>query len=372
MPLPEQEAILTEGSPRHQRELQNLQRLAMVGTLASGLGHDLRNVVMPVLLRLDVLGASPDIPESARADLAAIRQSVLHLQRLAAGLRLLSSDPRQRSEVQFARLDEWWADVCPLVIDALASHTVLEHAVPSDLPTVAVPPSVLAQVVMNLAMNARRAMEEVERPCMRIRAQLRGERVLLEVHDNGTGMDAETRDRCFEPYFTTRPREVATGLGLSTGRALLHDFGADVRIVDSTDDGSTFEVSLPIHRDGEAVSNGSHPRLVHLAISDPRQRAVVRLLLAQQGLQEWRAVAARDDEPLGGHGAPPDVVIGDAEGIDAYRRRIDTEQPAPPTRRGARAPQLIGIGQDAAAPVRADGTQWIDPRDLSTVVARLR
>jgi len=364
MSSPEQEAILSEGSPRHQRELQNLQRLAMVGTLASGLGHDLRNVVMPVLLRLDVLGASPDIPESARADLAAIRQSVLHLQRLAAGLRLLSSDPRQRSEVQFVRLDEWWADVHPLVIDALSSHTVLEHSIPSDLPTVGVPPSVLAQVVINLAMNARRAMEGIERPRMQLGARLEGEWVVLEVRDNGLGMDAETRDRCFEPFFTTRPREVATGLGLSTGRALLQDFGASVRILEATDTGSTFEVRLPLHREGDVSTNGEPMRMAHVALPDPRQRAVVRLLLAQHGIREWDGGL-----PAEGDRRMPHVVIGDAAGTAAYR-----SAPSAAGKRGvdARRPQIIVIGADDGSKGQDDQVQWIDARRLSTIGDLLR
>lgn len=366
MPSSEQEAIQSEGDPQHERELQNLQRLAMVGTLASGLGHDLRNVVMPVLLRLDVLAASPSIPDSARGDLAAIRKSVLHLQRLAAGLRLLSSDPRQRSEVQFTRLDEWWNDMRPLVIDALSSHTVLDHVVPDDLPTVGVPPSVVAQVVMNLAMNARRAMEGVERPCLQLRARQQGGRILLEVRDNGTGMDAETRDRCFEPYFTTRPREVATGLGLSTGRALLHDFGASVRILASSDAGSTFELSLPIHRDADPAMQPHRARRARLALRDPRHRAVVRLLLAQHGFQEQDPSVVDGDAT-----AMPDVVIGDPEGLAAWTSS-GAANGATSTTRGT-PPRLIAIGSapDEAAATTHD-VQWVDARHLSDIGALLR
>src|SRR5262245_30864340 len=83
----------SEELPPEERHLQRLQRMATLGTLASGLGHDLRNLVMPVLLRLDVVAANNDLPEKARQDLASIRQSILRLQRLAGGLRLLSSDP---------------------------------------------------------------------------------------------------------------------------------------------------------------------------------------------------------------------------------------------------------------------------------------
>ena len=115
--------------------------MATLGTLASGLGHDLRNLVMPVLLRLDVVTASNDLPEKARNDLASIRQSILRLQRLAGGLRLLSSDPfDQRDESQLTSLHDWWLDLQPIVVDALPPHSIVEAEISSELPRVAIPP----------------------------------------------------------------------------------------------------------------------------------------------------------------------------------------------------------------------------------------
>ena len=100
-------STVSDELPAEERHLQRLQRMATLGTLASGLGHDLRNLVMPVLLRLDVVAATTDLPEKARNDLASIRQSILLLQRLAGGLRLLSSDPfDQRDEAQLTTIHD--------------------------------------------------------------------------------------------------------------------------------------------------------------------------------------------------------------------------------------------------------------------------
>ncbi len=296
MSLPQRAPGRSGRSSPNERDLQNLQRLAMVGTLASGLGHDLRNVVMPVLLRLDVLTASPSLPDAARADLTAIRQSVLHLQRLAGGLRLLSSDPRESSEVQFTRLTTWWEEVCPLVVDALAANTVLEQTMPPDLPQVRVPPSALAQVMMNLAMNARRAMDALERPVLRVTASVVGDTVQIEVVDNGRGMDEVTRQQCFDPFFTTRPRELSTGLGLSTARALMTQYGGDLTVEETRGEGSTFVMHLPVQSSPASRADDRGDRTIRFLVSDSRQLAVLRLIARQRGLREW---SSEDDAGRG-------------------------------------------------------------------------
>jgi nitrogen-specific signal transduction histidine kinase len=265
--------------------------MATLGTLASGLGHDLRNLVMPVLLRLDVVAASNDLPEKARQDLASIRQSIMRLQRLAAGLRLLSSDPfDQRDESQLTTLHDWWEDLQPIVVDALPSHTVIDVDIARDLPVVAIPPGTLAQVLINLVMNSRQAMERTSHPKMALTAREEDGRVVLDVTDNGSGMDDETRRRCFEPYFTTRARGYATGLGLSTGRALLNGYGGDLQLGSEQEVGTTFTMSLPT-RVPVRVNNGSAARRVRLLVRDPRQLAMLRLLIRHRGLEEMPAGA---------------------------------------------------------------------------------
>lgn len=333
-----------------ERHLQRLQRMAMLGTLAAGLGHDLRNLIMPVLLRLDVLGESKDLPESARNDLAGIRLSISHIQKLAGGLRLLASDPfAQRDEVQYTKLTEWWSEVMPLVIDALTPGTTITASLPSSLPPVAIPPGTLAQVVINLVLNAGAAMEETESPALSIRGAFADGHVCIEVTDNGAGMDAETRRRCFEPYFTTRPREYATGLGLSTCRALMQRFGGDISVSTTSEPGATFSLSLPVHLSARRDAQHSwQPRLVHVIVRDPRQRALVRLMLSQRGMKEW----------MPGNGVEsPSQVICDADVIDDVLSQHHLE----PASGGLRV-IAIGTPSGRSSP---EGVIWIEPSRLS-------
>ena len=320
--------------------------MATLGTLASGLGHDLRNLVMPVLLRLDVVAASNELPEKARNDLASIRQSILRLQRLAGGLRLLSSDPfDQRDEAQLTTLSEWWQDLQPIVTDALPPHSIIEATIGNEVSVVAVPPGTLAQILINLVMNSRQAMERTPSPCLRLTARTEPGHVMLDVEDNGSGMDAETRRRCFEPYFTTRARGYATGLGLSTGRALLNRYGGDLVLGPEPETGTVFTMVMPIRVPAPVGENGKHRR-VRLLISDPRQLAMLRLLIRHRGLEELPSNTLE----------PADLTICD---MDALPSVIGT-----PSSTTHVAGSIIAIGTPKTG-TTPDTVRWVDPRDFS-------
>jgi nitrogen-specific signal transduction histidine kinase len=341
-------STVSEELPAQERHLQRLQRMATLGTLASGLGHDLRNLVMPVLLRLDVVSASNDLSEKARMDLASIRQSILRLQRLAGGLRLLSSDPfDQRDESQLTTLHEWWEDLQPIVVDALPPHTLVEAHIPRDLPVVAVPPGTLAQILINLVMNSRQAMERTSAPRMTLSARPEDHRVLLDVGDNGSGMDAETRRRCFEPYFTTRARGYATGLGLSTGRALMNRYGGDLLLGAEQDVGTTFSLSMPVRTHLPAGHDGT-ARRVRLFVRDPRQLAMLRLLIRHRGLEELPVTTTES----------VDLTICDVEALPTVLGGSQTSSTS--------AGSIIAIGTPKSDTV-PDAIRWVDPRDFSVL-----
>jgi hypothetical protein len=332
---------------REEGRTRQLQRLAMIGTLAAGLGHDLRNLVMPIALRLDVLGAS-DLPENARSNIESIRGSLDNLTRLANGLLLLSKNPfESRSDVDSTDLHEWWRDVCALVVDALPTGCMVEAEFPEKGPRVAVPPYVLAQVVLNLAMNARRAMLSQANPQVRIGSERSGDGVHLTVSDNGNGMSADVRERCFEPFFATGHRELATGLGLSAARSILFRYGADITVASQPHEGATFTLILPLARERTAREL---PALARIAVNDMRTAAVVRLLLKSRGVPiEETGVSAEASE---------------ADFVVCERSNLAAEQAAP--QRAARS--WVAVGDDTI-PERVDArVSWIARSHLSKLL----
>ncbi len=302
---------------------------------------------MPVLLRLDVVAASNELPEKARNDLASIRQSILRLQRLAGGLRLLSSDPfDQRDESQLTTLQEWWLDLQPIVTDALPPHSIVEAQIGSDLPKVAIPPGVLAQILINLVMNSRQAMEHTPSPHLKLTARVEGDIVEVDVEDNGSGMDEETRRRCFEPYYTTRARGYATGLGLSTGRALMNRYGGDLSLAEERDVGTAFTISIPVRVQSPAGTNGHHRR-VRLLLRDPRQLAMLRLLIRHRGLEELPSNTMES----------ADLTICDVEALPLVMGAESSS-----TTQASGTIIAIGTPRDAATP---EAVRWVDPKDFS-------
>src|SRR5262249_25762673 len=151
------------------------------------------------------------------SDLAAIRLSVEQLQQLANRLRLLAPTQLHRADAgDGTDLVNWWSDAMPLIRDTLTPGTQLVSQFEQGLPTISMVPGALAQIVISLAMNSQRAMTNVPAPRFSVIAKRDGDHVQISISDNGVGMDDETQARCFEPFYTTVPRQFSTGLGLAS------------------------------------------------------------------------------------------------------------------------------------------------------------
>ncbi len=124
-----------------------------------------------------------------------------------------------------------------------------------DLPAVPCYPSQLGQVFLNLVYNATQAFESEGR--IFLRTGLRDGCVIVEVEDNGEGIEPELLDRIFEPFFTTKPRGVGTGLGLSIARKIVTRHGGTIEVSSQKDQGTTFRISLPLAGEAGRLVNQS-------------------------------------------------------------------------------------------------------------------
>jgi hypothetical protein len=188
-------------------------------------------------------------------------------------------------------------------------------------------------------MNSRQAMEHTRSPRLVLGARVEPGRVMLDVEDNGSGMDEETRRRCFEPYFTTRARGYATGLGLSTGRALLNRYGGDLMLGPEPEVGTVFTLSMPARVQATVGTNGKHRR-VRLLLHDPRQLAMLRLLIRHRGLEELSSTSTET----------ADLTICDAESVTGAV--------------SANGGNIIAIGTPRSVPT-TDSVRWVDPKDFT-------
>ncbi len=146
-------------------------------------------------------------------------------------------------------------DMHPLLARTLGEQVKLEMLLGRTPCTVHADPTQIEQIVVNLLVNARDAMPSGGAATVDVRrldaAELpetlpNGAWVLLSVADTGSGMDAATAARVFEPYFTTKERGKGTGLGLATVYSVVHNAGGQIRLQTSPGMGATFRVYLPL------------------------------------------------------------------------------------------------------------------------------
>ncbi|MBY0429728.1 MAG: PAS domain-containing sensor histidine kinase, partial [Rhodospirillales bacterium] len=259
----------------HQR-LRLSDRMAALGTLSAGLGHDMGNLLLPLRVRLDSLEARGLTPE-LHEDVAAMRKSAEYLQRLTNGLRLLALDPEDAGAAgEEVCLRDWWADVEALLRNTLPRTVALTYAVAPETPPVRLARHRLTQAVFNLVQNAGEAMRERGHGTVRIWAKPEGaESVVLSIADNGPGMTPEVRRRCIEPFFTTKTRGLSTGLGLALVNGIVQASGGWLAIDTAPGMGTTFHLGLPA-----AIRAVRRVRpLAVVSLTDARMRSFVASVL---------------------------------------------------------------------------------------------
>jgi len=247
---------------RLERDLRQSQKLQAVGTLAGGIAHDFNNLLQVISANLSVLGQM--LPEEEQTtdilsdlNLACDRASELVKQILTFS----RQNARRRGPTC----------ICEDVTEALelmraTLPATVELSVDLDKPCgeVLADPTEITQLVMNLCTNAAQAMPdsrgriEVKVSDRRLAAgELEsvapGSYVQMIFRDDGVGMEPRTRDRIFEPYFTTRDREKGTGMGLAIVHGLVEGSGGSIHVESAPDMGSCFTVLLP-HAESDAAS----------------------------------------------------------------------------------------------------------------------
>lgn len=257
----------------HER-LRLSDRLASIGTLAAGLGHDMSNVLFPTRCRLDALDAL-DLPDAARVEIAAIRESVEYLQKLTNGLRHFSMNPERLTDARHTQISTWWDEACPLLVKLVPKRATLDVSFDSDLPPIAVAPHRLTQAVFNLLVNASEAVEDCEPAKVMITARLSGDGryVRLSVSDNGHGMSSEVKRHAMDPFYTTKSRGLSTGLGLSLVHGVAKAAHGSVEIESEPSRGTTVSMMMIVSpEDREAAAGEADARALEIVVSVQNER----------------------------------------------------------------------------------------------------
>mgnify|MGYP001421559430 CR=1 FL=1 len=235
-------ALLRDLSERKRLEdqLRQSQKLEPVGRLTSELAHEYRNLLMGIegftSMALDALQDSP-----ARRWVEEVRAAAGRGSALAA--QLLAFTRKEQVSREPHELDQLVGEAGKLLRALLRAEVVLELDLQAPLACVEVGPGDLEQVLLNLAVNASDAMPQGGRLAIRTRFRA-DQRALIQVQDQGTGMDAATRRRLFEPFFTTKPH--GTGLGLAAIQRVVGQLGGRIEVASAPGQGTTFSLVLPL------------------------------------------------------------------------------------------------------------------------------
>lgn len=273
--------------------LQLTDRLASLGTLAAGLGHDMNNVLLPVRARLNALEHA-GISAAARGHVTAVRRSIAYLQHLSNGLHFLALDPDVPGATSNGQgttdLSQWWDQVGALLRKAVPRHVRLLASLPAGLPSVMIAPHWLTQAVLNLIVNAGEAIPAGRRQGrVRIWANVAdNDRVVrLGVTDNGRGMTPGVQRRAFDLFFTTKTRGMGTGLGLPLARKVATRAGGHVVMTSELGRGTTAVLVLPVANGTAAKTARSKPnkRLAAVSVRDHRTAALISQILIEAGIK---------------------------------------------------------------------------------------
>jgi signal transduction histidine kinase len=244
-----------------EEQLRQSQRLEGLGRLAGGVAHDFNNVLLAINGYAELLVADAQGERARRF----AREILLAGERAAAlTQQLLAFGRRQARQPRVLDLNESVRELASLLRPVLGGRieTVLE--LEPRLRPVEADPGQVSQVLLNLALNARDAMDGAGTLVLATRNE--GEDAVVSVTDTGAGMDEATRARIFEPFFSTKG-EAGNGLGLSTVYGIVAQSGGRIDVESAPGLGSTFAVRLPAieRRPVEARQ---------LAVSGPSGRAL--------------------------------------------------------------------------------------------------
>ncbi len=256
-----------------ERDMMRRDKLITIGELVSGVAHEINNPlgyvnsnvsslteyldeIMPVLRRLapedgqpqaqEILAAAREVNLKFVLDdlptcLAETKEGVARVLKIVADLKNFARD--DTDVMEFTDVNQILDGAIGILWNQIKYKAELVREY-SELPSIPCYPSQLGQVFLNLIHNATQAIERSG--CIVVRTRISGGRLLVEVEDDGCGMDGATLGKMFDSFYTTKPRGVGTGLGLSIARKIVRRHKGSIGASSEPGRGSTFRVDLPL------------------------------------------------------------------------------------------------------------------------------
>jgi two-component system, cell cycle sensor histidine kinase and response regulator CckA len=291
-----------------ENQINQSQKMDMVGQLAGGIAHDFNNVLSAIMMANDFLLNAHKPTDPSFQDIMQIKQNATRAATLVR--QLLAFSRRQTLRPQVLDLGDALSDLTMLLRRLIGEKVKLDLVHGRDLWPVKVDVSQFEQVVVNLAVNARDAMPDGGKLSVRTanvtaeeatqlayKGMPAAEYVRIDVIDTGTGIPADIVDKIFEPFFSTKEVGKGTGLGLSTVYGIVKQTGGFIYVDSEPGKGTSFRIFLPRHHPEKEVA--SDPVAAKEAPTDAKPRTdltgqgTILLVEDEEGLRSLNARGLR-------------------------------------------------------------------------------
>ncbi len=258
-----------------ENQINQSQKMDMVGQLAGGIAHDFNNVLSAIMMANDFLLNAHKPTDPSFQDIMQIKQNATRAATLVR--QLLAFSRRQTLRPQVLDLGDALSDLTMLLRRLIGEKVKLDLVHGRDLWPVKVDVSQFEQVIVNLAVNARDAMPDggkltvktanlsaAESGDLAYKGMPAADYVRIDITDNGTGIPADIREKIFEPFFSTKEVGKGTGLGLSTVYGIVKQTGGFIYVDSEEGKGTSFHIFLPRHH-AEQEAHVEAPAETHAA-----------------------------------------------------------------------------------------------------------
>jgi two-component system cell cycle sensor histidine kinase/response regulator CckA len=283
-----------------ERQLRQAQKMEAIGQLAAGVAHDFNNILTVIqghagLMHQRLASDSPHKKSVEQITGAAARAATLIRQ-------LLMFSRKQVMQFRYLDLNDTLRNAIKMLERLVGEHVQIDFRPQSPIPAIRADSSMLEQIAMNLAVNARDAMpnggrlsittslQTIRRAPTPMDPETRdGEYICLTFSDNGLGMDTQVLSRIFEPFFTTKAVGKGTGLGLSTVFGIVRQHQGWLEVQSKPNQGTLFQIYFPASQQAvektepvvDTALRGGHETILVAEDEDTLREMVVQILKTQ-------------------------------------------------------------------------------------------
>ena len=240
-------------------QVQQAQKMEVIGTLAGGIAHDFNNILSPIIGHAELLLMDAPVDSPSIGNLKAINTAALRAKDLIR--QILTFSRQDRLESIMMKMQPIVKEALKLIRSTIPKTIEIKNDINPDGGIIRADPTQIHQIVMNLVTNACHAMEEtggdlrvglkeieIDKQDMLSQIMEPGVYACLTIADTGIGMNKELTQKIFDPFFTTKAKGKGTGMGLSVVYGIVNKMGGTIRVYSEPGKGSEFKVYFPVDK----------------------------------------------------------------------------------------------------------------------------